>query len=63
MHPKTILFLAAMLGLSLNLMGQTTAREQMAANPYLCGSNHLDYDNYPATAKLTKAPKGYEPYL
>ncbi|MCR4994856.1 MAG: histidine-type phosphatase [Bacteroidales bacterium] len=44
-------------------MGQTTAREQMAANPYLCGSNHLDYDNYPATAKLTKAPKGYEPYL
>lgn len=40
-----------------------TAREEIAANPYLCGSNHLDYDNYPATAPLTKAPKGYEPYL
>ncbi|MBP3829766.1 MAG: histidine-type phosphatase [Bacteroidaceae bacterium] len=40
-----------------------TAREEIAANPFLCGSNHLDYDNYPATAKLTKAPKGYEPYL
>ncbi len=40
-----------------------TAREEMNANPYLCGSNHLDYDNYPAIAPLTKAPKGYEPYL
>ena len=43
-------------------MAQTTAREEIAANPFLCGSNHLDYDNYPATATLTKAPKGYEPY-
>lgn len=49
---------------SLNAISQRpTAREEIAANPFLCGSNHLDYDNYPATAKLTKAPKGYEPYL
>ena len=49
---------------SLNAFSQRpTAREEIAANPFLCGSNHLDYDNYPATAKLTKAPKGYEPYL
>ena len=44
------------------VQAQPTAREQIAANPYLCGSNHLDYDNYPATEALTKTPKGYEPY-
>ncbi|MCR5821064.1 MAG: histidine-type phosphatase [Bacteroidaceae bacterium] len=40
-----------------------SAREEISANRFLCGSNHLDYDNYPATEKLTPAPKGYEPYL
>ena len=49
--------------LPLHLAAQRTAREQMDANPYLCGSNHLDYDNYPASQALTPAPKGYEPYL
>ena len=44
------------------VQAQPTAREQIAANPYLCGSNHLDYDNYPTTEALTKTPKGYEPY-
>ena len=43
-------------------MAQTSAREEIAANPFLSGSNHLDYDNYPATEALTKPPKGYEPY-
>ena len=43
-------------------MAQASAREEIAANHFLCGSNHLDYDNYPATATLTKTPKGYEPY-
>ena len=43
-------------------MAQTSAREEIAANPFLSGSNHLDYDNYPATEALTKTPKGYEPY-
>lgn len=58
------LMLVFLLTFSLNAFGQRpTAREEIAANPFLCGSNHLDYDNYPATAKLTKAPKGYEPYL
>lgn len=45
-----------------NSYAQKSAREEIAANPFLCGSNHLDYDNYPATATLTKTPKGYEPY-
>ena len=43
-------------------MAQNSAREEIAANPFLSGSNHLDYDNYPATEALTKTPKGYEPY-
>ncbi len=55
---KTI-FTAIVLLISLTVMAQT-ARQQIADNPYLCGSNYLDYDNYPATAALTPAPKGYE---
>ena len=43
-------------------MAQASASEEIAANHFLSGSNHLDYDNYPATATLTKTPKGYEPY-
>ncbi|MBP3822936.1 MAG: histidine-type phosphatase [Bacteroidaceae bacterium] len=43
-------------------MAQASAREEIAANHFLSGSNHLDYDNYPATATLTKTPKSYEPY-
>ena len=63
MTKKSIL-LGVLFTLSLTAFAQRpTAREEMAANPYLCGSNHLDYDNYPATAPLTKTPKGYEPYL
>lgn len=59
-----ILLLILFFTFSLNAISQRpTAREEIEANPFLCGSNHLDYDNYPATAKLTKAPKGYEPYL
>ena len=46
------------LALTTGLMAQT-AREEIAANKYLAGSNYLDYDNYPATQQLTPAPKGY----
>ena len=48
--------------LCLSVQAQTTAREEIAANPYLSGSNYLDYDRYPATKPLTDAPKGYEPF-
>ncbi len=43
-------------------MPQTSAREEIAANPFLSGSNYLDYDRYPATQKLTRSPKGYVPF-
>ena len=39
-----------------------TAREELKANHYLSGSNYLDYDRQLATAPLTPAPKGYEPF-
>lgn len=59
---KVLLLGACLFALVASLSAQTSAREEIAKNPFLCGSNHLDYDNYPATAPLTKAPKGYEPY-
>lgn len=48
--------------LCLTIQAQKTAREEIAENPFLCGSNYLDYDRYPATKPLTPAPKGYEPF-
>jgi hypothetical protein len=39
-----------------------TAREEIAANKYLAGSNYLDYNKQLSTQKLTPAPKGYEPF-
>ena len=55
---KTILTaLVAILTLTISAQ---TARQQIADNPFLCGSNYIDYDNYPATAALTPTPKGYE---
>ena len=44
------------------MQAQKTAREEIAENRYLCGSNYLDYDRYPATKPLTAAPAGYEPF-
>jgi hypothetical protein len=60
MTRKTTL-LAVLLGVCLTVQAQT-AKEEIANNRFLSGSNYLDYDNYPATKPLTKAPKGYEPY-
>jgi len=56
-----ITFFAAV-GLCLTILAQNTAREEIAANRYLCGSNYLDYDRHPATKPLTPAPKDYEPF-
>ena len=59
---RRIAFILTFATLSLTMMAQTTAREEIAQNRYLCGSNYLDYDRYPATKALTAAPKGYEPF-
>ena len=54
------LMIAALSAISLN--AQQTTLEEITQNRFLCASNYLDYDNYPATEKLTKTPKGYEIY-
>ena len=44
------------------LTHNTTAREELAANPWLAGSNYVDYDRQLPSFKYTRAPKGYEPF-
>ncbi len=65
-HPvplrRRCIAVCAVIAATLNVYAQSTAREEIAANPFLAGSNHLDYDRHPATAQLTPAPKGYEPF-
>ena len=41
---------------------KATAKQEIQENKYLSGSNYLDYDRQLTTAKLTPAPKGYEPF-
>ena len=44
------------------LPSSATARQELKENPFLAGSNYLDYDRQLPTAALTPAPKGYEPF-
>ena len=41
---------------------ETSAKDEIAANRYLAGSNYLDYDRQLTAKALTPAPKGYEPF-
>ena len=50
-----------LLGITLTINAQT-AREEIKANPYLAGSNYLDYDRQLPDFNYTKAPKGYVPF-
>jgi hypothetical protein len=59
---KRIFLLTVWTALCLTTWAQKTAREEIAENRFLCGSNYLDYDRHPATKALTPAPKGYEPF-
>ena len=61
------MMLTAALFATASMMAQTTAftmsaKDEIAANRYLSGSNYLDYDRQLPTERLTPAPKGYEPY-
>ena len=63
---KTVLFLL-ILGSTTASQAQaplfeTPAKDEIAANRYLAGSNYLDYDRQLPTKALTPAPKGYEPF-
>ena len=51
----------------LTLSAQTTgavksARQEIAENPWLAGSNYVDYDRQLPDFHYTKAPKGYVPF-
>ena len=59
---KRIFLLTVWTALCLTTWAQKTAREEIAENRFLCGSNYLDYDRHPARKALTPAPKGYEPF-
>lgn len=59
---KRTITLLALVAFCFCMQAQKTAREEIAENRYLCGSNYLDYDRYPATKPLTAAPAGYEPF-
>jgi len=59
---RTTLLLLAISIISISAQAQKSAREEIAENRYLSGSNYLDYDRYPATKPLTPSPKGYEPF-
>ena len=41
---------------------ERSAKEEIAENHFLAGSNYLDYDRQLSDKPLTPTPKGYEPY-
>ena len=41
---------------------EKSAKEEIAENHFLAGSNYLDYDRQLSDKPLTPTPKGYEPY-
>ena len=54
---------AAMLTLNAQPAPYTTsAHDEIAANPWLAGSNYVDYDRQLPDFSYTKAPKGYVPF-
>ena len=65
---KKIQLLMLAVGLTMAVQAQnapvfeTSAKDEIAANHYLAGSNYLDYDRQLSTKPLTPSPKGYEPF-
>ncbi len=65
---KRIQLLTLAIGLTMAVQAQkapvfeTSAKDEIAANHYLAGSNYLDYDRQLSTKPLTPSPKGYEPF-
>ena len=60
---KRIQTIIVLLGCPLFLCAQgQTAREEIRQNPFLAGSNYVDYDRQLPDFRYTKAPKGYVPF-
>ena len=71
MKKNLLLFIA--IGYSMTILAQsvselrapifeTSAKDEIAANHYLSGSNYLDYERQLTNNALTPAPKGYVPF-
>ena len=58
---KRLLFILVGSMLTITSFAQS-AREEIKENPYLAGSNYVDYDRQLPDFKYTKAPKGYVPF-
>ena len=56
------LLVTLLLGSTMLSASAQTAREEIDRNPWLAGSNYLDYDRQLPDFKYTKAPKGYVPF-
>ena len=61
---KRLIALLSFISLQLSLITVTaqTAREEIARNKWLAGSNYLDYDRQLPDFNYTKVPKGYVPF-
>jgi len=56
-----MLLIAATVTLTAQVSNRT-AREEIAENPWLAGSNYVDYDRQLPDFNYTRAPKGYVPF-
>ena len=56
------LFALTMLAVAMLTASAQTARQEIEKNPWLAGSNYLDYNRQLPDFRYTKAPKGYEPF-
>ena len=56
------LFTLLLLVVSITTMIAQTARDDIKANPWLAGSNYVDYDRQLPDFKYTAAPAGYVPF-
>ena len=58
---KLLSVVMLLVSMALTIAAQT-AREDIKANPWLAGSNYVDYDRQLPNFKYTPAPYGYEPF-
>ena len=56
------LFITMMVAVGITAATAQTAREEIAQNPWLAGSNYVDYDRQLPDFRYTPAPKGYVPF-
>ena len=58
---KRLIALTMLAAAMLTTLAQT-ARQEIEKNPWLAGSNYLDYNKQLPDFRYTKTPKGYEPF-